>query len=504
TENVPGSFPFTAGVFAFKREGEDPTRMFAGEGDPFRTNKRFHLLADGMPAKRLSTAFDSVTLYGNDPDRRPDIYGKVGNSGVSIATLDDMKVLYSGFDLCAPNNSVSMTINGPAPTLLAMFMNTAIDQQIDKFRADNNREPTDDEADKIRAWTLATVRGTVQADILKEDQGQNTSIFSTEFSLKVMGDIQEYSCQHTIKNFYSVSISGYHIAEAGANPISQLAFTLSNGFTFVEAYLARGLHVDDFAPNLSFFCSNGMDPEYSVLGRVARRIWAVAMKKKYGANERSQMLKYHIQTSGRPLHAQEIDFNDIRTTLQALFAIYDNCNSLHTNAFDEAITTPTEESVRRAMAIQLIINREWGLAKNENPKQGSFVIEELTELVEEAVLAEFERISERGGVLGAMETGYQRGRLQDESMHYEMLKHTGELPIVGVNTFRNPHGDAVHDKLELARSTDEEKQNQLKRLQEFHTCNADRAPLLLKRLQQAVIDNRNVFEVLMDAVRVCS
>ncbi|MBC5765539.1 fused isobutyryl-CoA mutase/GTPase IcmF [Ramlibacter albus] len=503
-ENVPGSFPYTAGVFAFKREGEDPTRMFAGEGDPFRTNKRFKLLSQGMPAKRLSTAFDSVTLYGNEPDLRPDIYGKVGNSGVSIATLDDMKVLYSGFDLCDPATSVSMTINGPAPSILAMFMNTAIDQNIEKFKTDNGREPTPTEAAKIKEWVLANVRGTVQADILKEDQGQNTCIFSTEFSLKVMGDIQEYFVHHNVRNFYSVSISGYHIAEAGANPISQLAFTLSNGFTFVEAYLARGMHIDDFAPNLSFFFSNGMDPEYTVMGRVARRIWAVAMKEKYGANERSQKLKYHIQTSGRSLHAQEIAFNDIRTTLQALIAIYDNCNSLHTNAYDEAITTPTEESVRRAMAIQLIINREWGLAKNENPNQGAFIIDELTDLVEEAVLAEFERISERGGVLGAMETGYQRGRIQDESMHYEMLKHTGELPIIGVNTFRNPHGDAVLDKLELARSTEEEKQSQLRRLQDFHARNAGESPAMLKRLQQAVIENRNVFEVLMDAVRVCS
>jgi methylmalonyl-CoA mutase len=503
-DNVPGSYPYSAGTFAFKREGEDPTRMFAGEGDPFRTNKRFKLLSEGLPAKRLSTAFDSVTLYGNDPDLRPDIYGKVGNSGVSIATLDDMKVLYSGFDLCSPATSVSMTINGPAPTILAMFMNTAIDQNLDKFKADNGREPTDTEAAKIREWVLANVRGTVQADILKEDQGQNTCIFSTEFSLKVMGDIAEYFVHHNVRNFYSVSISGYHIAEAGANPISQLAFTLSNGFTLVEAYLARGMHIDDFAPNLSFFFSNGMDPEYTVMGRVARRIWAVAMKEKYGANERSQKLKYHIQTSGRSLHAQEIQFNDIRTTLQALIAIYDNCNSLHTNAFDEAITTPTEDSVRRAMAIQLIINREWGLAKNENPNQGAFVIEELTELLEEAVLAEFERIAERGGVLGAMETGYQRGRIQDESLHYEMLKHTGELPIVGVNTFRNPHGDAVHDKLELARSTEEEKQSQLRRLQDFQARNAKKTPAMLRRLQQAVIENRNVFEVLMEAVRFCS
>ncbi|HYD74889.1 fused isobutyryl-CoA mutase/GTPase IcmF [Ramlibacter sp.] len=503
-DNVPGSYPYTAGTFAFKRENEDPTRMFAGEGDAFRTNRRFKLLSEGMPAKRLSTAFDSVTLYGNDPDERPDIYGKVGNSGVSIATLDDMKVLYSGFDLCSPSTSVSMTINGPAPTILAMFMNTAIDQQLDKFKADNGREPTPTEAAKIREWVLANVRGTVQADILKEDQGQNTCIFSTEFSLKVMGDIAEYFVHHNVRNFYSVSISGYHIAEAGANPISQLAFTLSNGFTLVEAYLARGMHIDDFAPNLSFFFSNGMDPEYTVMGRVARRIWAVAMKEKYGANERSQKLKYHIQTSGRSLHAQEIQFNDIRTTLQALIAIYDNCNSLHTNAFDEAITTPTEDSVRRAMAIQLIINREWGLAKNENPNQGSFIIEELTELVEEAVLAEFERIAERGGVLGAMETGYQRGRIQDESLHYEMLKHTGELPIIGVNTFRNPHGDPIPEKLELARSTEEEKRSQLSRLQDFHARNEGNAPAMLRRLQEAVIANGNVFEVLMDAVRVCS
>ncbi|MDE2616144.1 MAG: methylmalonyl-CoA mutase family protein [Burkholderiales bacterium] len=503
-DNVPGSYPYTAGTFAFKRENEDPTRMFAGEGDPFRTNRRFKLLSANMPAKRLSTAFDSVTLYGNDPDPRPDIYGKVGNSGVSIATLDDMKVLYEGFDLCDPATSVSMTINGPAPTLLAMFMNTAIAQYLAKFQVDNGRQPTDTEAEKIRAWVLENVRGTVQADILKEDQGQNTCIFSTEFSLKVMGDIAEYFVHNRVRNFYSVSISGYHIAEAGANPISQLAFTLSNGLTLVEAYLARGMHIDDFAPNLSFFFSNGMDPEYTVMGRVARRIWAVAMKEKYGANERSQKLKYHIQTSGRSLHAQEIQFNDIRTTLQALIAIYDNCNSLHTNAFDEAITTPTEDSVRRAMAIQLIINREWGLAKNENPSQGAFIIEELTELVEEAVLAEFERISERGGVLGAMETGYQRGKIQDESMTYEMLKHTGELPIIGVNTFRNPHGDAVMEKLELARSTEEEKQSQLQRLQDFHTRHAAVAPAQLQRLQQAVIENRNVFEVLMDAVRVCS
>jgi methylmalonyl-CoA mutase len=503
-DNVPGSYPYTAGTFAFKRENEDPTRMFAGEGDPFRTNRRFKLVSAGMDAKRLSTAFDSVTLYGNDPDPRPDIYGKVGNSGVNVATLDDMKVLYDGFDLCNPTTSVSMTINGPAPSILAMFMNTAIDQNIEKFKTDNGREPTETETAKIKEWVLQNVRGTVQADILKEDQGQNTCLFSTEFSLKVMGDIAQYFVHNQVRNFYSVSISGYHIAEAGANPISQLAFTLSNGFTFVEAYLARGMHIDDFAPNLSFFFSNGMDPEYTVMGRVARRIWAVAMKEKYGANERSQKLKYHIQTSGRSLHAQEIQFNDIRTTLQALIAIYDNCNSLHTNAFDEAITTPTEDSVRRAMAIQLIINREWGLAKNENPNQGAFIIEELTELVEEAVLAEFEKIAERGGVLGAMETGYQRGKIQDESMTYEMLKHTGELPIIGVNTFRNPHGEQVMDKLELARSTEEEKQSQLNRLNDFHTRHKAEAAVQIKRLQQAVIDNANVFEVMMDAVRVCS
>jgi methylmalonyl-CoA mutase len=503
-ENVPGSFPFTAGVFAFKREGEDPTRMFAGEGDAFRTNRRFKLVSEGMDAKRLSTAFDSVTLYGADPALRPDIYGKVGNSGVSIATLDDMKVLYDGFNLCSPSTSVSMTINGPAPTILAMFLNTAIDQQVDKFVEENKRQPTDDEHAKIKAWVLQNVRGTVQADILKEDQGQNTCIFSTEFSLKVMGDIQEYFVHHQVRNFYSVSISGYHIAEAGANPISQLAFTLSNGFTFVEAYLARGMHIDDFAPNLSFFFSNGMDPEYTVLGRVARRIWAVAMRDKYGANDRSQKLKYHIQTSGRSLHAQEIDFNDIRTTLQALIAIYDNCNSLHTNAYDEAITTPTDESVRRALAIQLIINREWGLAKNENPIQGSFIIEELTDMVEEAVLQEFERIAERGGVLGAMETGYQRGKIQEESMLYEHQKHDGTLPIIGVNTFRNPKGAEAPATIELARSTDEEKQSQLKRLEEFHQRHAAEAPKALAALQQAAIDNVNVFEKLVDAVRVCS
>lgn len=502
-ENVPGSFPYTAGVFAFKREGEDPTRMFAGEGDAFRTNRRFKKVSEGMPAHRLSTAFDSVTLYGCDPDERPDIYGKIGNSGVSIATLDDMKVLYDGFDLVCPTTSVSMTINGPAPIILACFFNTAIDQQLEKFKADNGRDPTEDEAEKIREWTLSTVRGTVQADILKEDQGQNTCIFSTEFALKMMGDIQEFFVHNQVQNFYSVSISGYHIAEAGANPISQLAFTLSNGFTYVESYLARGMHIDDFAPNLSFFFSNGMDPEYSVIGRVARRIWAVAMKNKYGANERSQKLKYHVQTSGRSLHAQEMDFNDIRTTLQALIAIYDNCNSLHTNAYDEAITTPTEESVRRAMAIQLIINREWGVAKNENPNQGAFVIDELTDLVEEAVLKEFEAIASRGGVLGAMETGYQRGKIQEESMHYEHKKHDGSYPIIGVNTFLNPKGMAQQE-IELARSTDEEKQSQITRLRDFHAKNASTAPAMLAKLKQTVIDNGNVFAVLMDAVRCCS
>ena len=502
-ENVPGSFPFTAGVFAFKREGEDPTRMFAGEGDAFRTNRRFKRVSEGMPAHRLSTAFDSVTLYGCDPDPRPDIYGKIGNSGVSIATLDDMKVLYDGFDLCAPTTSVSMTINGPAPIILAFFFNTALDQQITKFKADNGRDPTEDEYQKIKVWTLSTVRGTVQADILKEDQGQNTCIFSTEFALKMMGDIQEFFVHNQIQNFYSVSISGYHIAEAGANPISQLAFTLSNGFTYVESYLARGMSIDDFAPNLSFFFSNGMDPEYSVIGRVARRIWAVAMKNKYGANERSQKLKYHVQTSGRSLHAQEMDFNDIRTTLQALIAIYDNCNSLHTNAYDEAITTPTEESVRRAMAIQLIINREWGLAKNENPNQGAFIIEELTDLVEEAVLKEFEAIASRGGVLGAMETGYQRSKIQEESLYYEHKKHDGSYPIIGVNTFLNPKGMAQQE-IELARSTDDEKQSQINRLRAFHARNAATAPAMLEKLKQTVIEDANVFAVLVDAVRYCS
>jgi methylmalonyl-CoA mutase len=502
-ENVPGSFPYTAGVFAFKRENEDPTRMFAGEGDAFRTNRRFKRVSEGMPAKRLSTAFDSVTLYGCDPDERPDIYGKIGNSGVSIATLDDMKVLYDGFDLCDPTTSVSMTINGPAPIILAMFFNTAIDQQLQKFEQDNGRAPTEDEAEKIREWVLSSVRGTVQADILKEDQGQNTCIFSTEFALKMMGDIQEFFMHNQVRNFYSVSISGYHIAEAGANPISQLAFTLANGFTYVESYLARGMHIDDFAPNLSFFFSNGMDAEYSVIGRVARRIWAVAMKHKYGANERSQKLKYHVQTSGRSLHAQEMAFNDIRTTLQALIAVYDNCNSLHTNAYDEAITTPTDESVRRAMAIQLVINREWGLAKNENPNQGAFVIDELTDLVEEAVLKEFEAIADRGGVLGAMETGYQRGKIQEESLYYEHKKHDGSHPIIGVNTFRNPNGD-VPQHVELARSTEEEKQSQIQRLRDFQARNAAESGPMLQKLKQTVIDNGNVFAVLVDAVRVCS
>jgi methylmalonyl-CoA mutase len=502
-ENLPGSFPFTAGVFAFKREGEDPTRMFAGEGDAFRTNRRFRELSEHYAAKRLSTAFDSVTLYGCDPDERPDIYGKVGNSGVSIATLADMQALYDGFDLCSPTTSVSMTINGPAPIILAMYLNTAIEQQLAQFETDNQRAPTAAEIAEVHAFALENIRGTVQADILKEDQGQNTCIFSTEFALKMMGDIQQYFIDHRIRNFYSVSISGYHIAEAGANPISQLAFTLANGFTFVETYLARGMDVDDFAPNLSFFFSNGMDPEYTVMGRVARRIWATAMKNKYGANERSQKLKYHIQTSGRSLHAQEMDFNDIRTTLQALIAIYDNCNSLHTNAFDEAITTPTGDSVRRALAIQLIINNEWGLARNQNPNQGAFIIEQLTELVEEAVLQEFERISERGGVLGAMETGYQRGRIQDESMLYEHRKHDGSLPIIGVNTFINPNGSPDFE-IELARSSDAEKQSQIKRLREFQATNTDNRAAALARVRDAAIGNQNIFAELVNAVRYCS
>ena len=504
-ENLPGRFPFTAGVFPFKRSGEEPLRMFAGEGDPDRTNRRFHYLSRHSQAKRLSTAFDSVTLYGFDPGHRPDIYGKVGNSGVSIATLDDMKALYRGFELCNLSTSVSMTINGPAPTILAMFLNTAIDQQLDAFAEANGRPPVPEESAEIRADALRRVRGTVQADILKEDQGQNTCIFSTEFSLRMMGDVQEYFTRNQVRHFYSVSISGYHIAEAGANPISQLAFTLANGFTYVEAYLARGMKIDEFAPNFSFFFSNGMDPEYSVLGRVARRIWAVAMRDRYGANERSQKLKYHVQTSGRSLHAQEIEFNDIRTTLQALIGAYDNCNSQHTNAYDEAITTPTEESVRRAVAIQLIINREWGLARSENPNQGSFIIEELTDLVEEQVLSEFERLSERGGVLGAMETGYQRGRIQDESLEYEQRKHDGSLPIIGVNTFlRDGPGEAGATTIPLARSTEVEKENQIRRLAEFQHGNADETPEMLERIREAVMGGDNVFEVLMDAVRCCS
>ncbi|MDC3264150.1 methylmalonyl-CoA mutase family protein [Porticoccaceae bacterium] len=502
-ENLPGEFPYTAGVFPFKREGEDPARMFAGEGDAFKTNRRFKALSEHADAKRLSTAFDSVTLYGFDPHERPDIYGKVGNAGVSICTLDDMKALYDGFDLCNPTTSVSMTINGPAPTILAMFLNTAIDQQVDQFVAEHSRQPKDDEYQSLRSNTLKRVRGTVQADILKEDQGQNTCIFSTEFSLRMMGDMQQYFINEQIRNFYSVSISGYHIAEAGANPISQLAFTLSNGFTFVEAYLARGMNIDDFAPNLSFFFSNGMDPEYTVMGRVARRIWATSMRDIYDANPRSQKLKYHIQTSGRSLHAQEMNFNDIRTTLQALIAIYDNCNSLHTNAYDEAITTPTEESVRRALAIQLIINQEWGLAKNENPSQGAFIIDELTDLVEEAVLQEFEKISDRGGVLGAMETGYQRGKIQEESLYYEHKKHDGSFPIVGVNTFLSETEEEPME-IELARSTEAEKQSQIKRLRAFQETHSAESAEVLKRLQDTVSEGGNGFEVLMDAVRVCS
>jgi len=560
-ENVPGEFPFTAGVFPLKREGEDPTRMFAGEGGPERTNRRFHYVSVDQPAKRLSTAFDSVTLYGEDPDHRPDIYGKVGNSGVSIATVDDAKKLYSGFDLCDPKTSVSMTINGPAPIILALFMNAAIDQQCEKYILENNlREEvnrtieskydikdlprymgTDGKAilpekgdlagalptgnnglglrllglsgkdvlpeetyQQIKARALATVRGTVQADILKEDQAQNTCIFSTEFALKLMGDVQEYFIHQKVQNFYSVSISGYHIAEAGANPITQLAFTLANGFTYVEYYLSRGMKIDDFAPNLSFFFSNGMDPEYSVIGRVARRIWAKAMKYAYKANSRSQKLKYHIQTSGRSLHAQEIDFNDIRTTLQALYAIYDNCNSLHTNAYDEAITTPTEESVRRAMAIQLIINRELGTAKNENPNQGSFLIEEMTDLVEEAVLTEFNRITERGGVLGAMERMYQRNKIQEESLYYETLKHNGEYPLVGVNTFLSKKGSPTILPTEVIRSTTEEKELQIKNLVAFHKRHSDKSAEMLKRLQDVAINNGNLFEELMETVKFCS
>ena len=553
-ENVPGAFPYTSGIYPFKRTGEDPTRMFAGEGGPERTNRRFHYVSAEMPAKRLSTAFDSVTLYGQDPAFPPDIYGKIGNAGVSIATLDDAKKLYSGFDLINALTSVSMTINGPAPMLLAFFMNAAIDQNVEKYinqveaevkaEFENKveaklKEKYDDKGlkrpvyngnlpesnnglglkllgltgdkivdaetyQKIKAETIATVRGTVQADILKEDQAQNTCIFSTEFALRLMGDVQEYFIQNKVRNFYSVSISGYHIAEAGANPISQLAFTLANGFTYVEYYLSRGMNINDFAPNLSFFFSNGIDPEYAVIGRVARRIWAKAMKLKYGADERSQMLKYHIQTSGRSLHAQEIDFNDIRTTLQALYAIYDNCNSLHTNAYDEAITTPTEESVRRAMAIQLIINKELGLAKNENPLQGSFIIEELTDLVEEAVYAEFDRITERGGVLGAMETMYQRSKIQEESMHYEWLKHTGEYPIIGVNTFLGKDGSPTVLPGEVIRSTEEEKQQQIENLQNFQKSNEDKTQEWLNKLQLAAINQKNLFEVMMEAVKYCS
>jgi methylmalonyl-CoA mutase len=500
SENVPGRFPFTAGVFPFKRQGEAPARMFAGEGDAARTNRRFHLLADGRPAARLSTAFDSVTLYGRDPDERLDIYGKVGTSGVSIATLDDMKALYAGFDLVSPTTSVSMTINGPAPTILAMFLNTVIDQQVDRFTEENGRPPTDRERDELAARAVSTVRGTVQADILKEDQGQNTCIFSTEFALRCMADTQQWFIEHDVRNFYSVSISGYHIAEAGANPISQLAFTLANGFTYVEAYLARGMDIDDFAPNFSFFFSNGMDAEYTVLGRVARRIWAIAMRDMYGASERSQKLKYHIQTSGRSLHAQEMEYNDIRTTLQALCAIYDNANSLHTNAYDEAVTTPTEASVRRALAIQVIIDQEWGLAGNENPLQGAAVVDELTDLVEAAVLDEFDRLSSRGGVLGAMETGYQRGKIQDESMLYERRKHDGTLPIVGVNTFLGPDS-ATPFEVELARATEAEKRSQVDRVRSFIDTHHPEAEAHLLRLQAAATGGENVFAVLMDAVR---
>ncbi|WP_022665043.1 fused isobutyryl-CoA mutase/GTPase IcmF [Desulfospira joergensenii] len=505
-ENFAGNFPYTAGVFPLKRSDEDPTRMFAGEGGPADTNRRFKLLSSGYEAKRLSTAFDAVTLFGCDPDVRPDIYGKVGTSGVSICNLDDVKLLYNGFDLCAPNTSVSMTINGPAPIMLAMFMNTAVDQQMEEFRKEKGREPDEEEAAQVRQFALSNVRGTVQADILKEDQGQNSCIFSIEFALKMMGDIQQYFINHQVRNFYSVSISGYHIAEAGANPISQLAFTLANGFTYVEYYLSRGMDIDSFAPSLSFFFSNGMDPEYTVIGRVARRIWAVAMRYKYKANAKSQQLKYHIQTSGRSLHAQDIQFNDIRTTLQGLCAIYDNCNSLHTNAFDEAITTPSTESVRRALAVQLIINREWGLAKNENPMQGSFIVDELTDLVEEAVLIEFERITERGGVLGAMETGYQRGKIQEESMYYEYLKHTGKYPIVGVNTFQDPDADYAEmaEHLELARATKEQKDEQLRRLDEFKTVHGKDSAPALEKLQQAALNGENMFEQLMETVRSCS
>ncbi|MCQ6274588.1 methylmalonyl-CoA mutase family protein [Bacillus sp. V3B] len=505
-ENIPGYFPYTAGVFPFKREGEDPKRQFAGEGTPERTNRRFHYLSKDDAAKRLSTAFDSVTLYGEDPDERPDIYGKVGESGVSICSLDDMKKLYDGFDLCHPLTSVSMTINGPAPIILAMFMNTAIDQQVKKKEVELGRLLKEKEMAEVKAVTLQMVRGTVQADILKEDQGQNTCIFSTEFALRMMGDIQQYFMDHCVRHYYSVSISGYHIAEAGANPISQLAFTLANGFTYVEYYLSRGMPINDFAPNLSFFFSNGLDPEYTVIGRVARRIWAIVMREKYGANERSQKLKYHIQTSGRSLHAQEIDFNDIRTTLQALMALQDNCNSLHTNAYDEAITTPTEESVRRAMAIQMIITKEHGLTKNENPLQGSFIVEELTDLVEEAVLQEFERLDDRGGVLGAMESQYQRAKIQDESMYYETLKHMGELPIVGVNMYTNPNSKAGAqlDQMELARASKEEKETQIRNLRSFQARNKDRVEEALNRLKETAINGGNIFRELMETVKVAS
>lgn len=504
SENLPGYFPFTSGVFPFKRTEESPARMFAGEGDPARTNRRFHLLSQGQPATRLSTAFDSVTLYGRDPSEQPDIYGKIGTSGVSVATLDDMKDLYAGFDLCSPTTSVSMTINGPAPAILAMFLNTVIDQQMDNYTAENGHAPSPEVAAELRANALRSVRGTVQADILKEDQGQNTCIFSTEFSLRCMADIQEWFIENSVRNFYSVSISGYHIAEAGANPISQLAFTLANAFTYVEAYIARGMDINDFAPNLSFFFSNGMDAEYTVIGRVARRIWAIAMKEKYGADERAQKLKYHIQTSGRSLHAQEMDFNDIRTTLQALCALYDNANSLHTNAYDEAITTPSESSVRRALAIQMIIDKEWGLSINENPLQGSQIVEELTDLVEQAVLQEFNNIADRGGVLGAMETGYQRGKIQDESMLYEHKKHDGSLPIIGVNTFLAPDSNNAPVELELARGTDEEKRSQIERLRNFQLRNKDQAAPALDQLKDAATNGGNVFDALMNAVRYCS
>ncbi|TGB01595.1 fused isobutyryl-CoA mutase/GTPase IcmF [Halobacillus salinus] len=505
-ENVPGAFPFTAGVFPFKRKGEDPKRQFAGEGTPERTNRRFHYLSEGDDAKRLSTAFDSVTLYGEDPDERPDIYGKVGESGVNICTLEDMKKLYDGFDLVDPTTSVSMTINGPAPIILAMFFNTAIDQQLHRFKEENGREPNQEEAAKIKEETIHVVRGTVQADILKEDQGQNTCIFSTEFALRMMGDIQQYFIDHEVRNYYSVSISGYHIAEAGANPITQLAFTLANGFTYVEYYLSRGMDINKFAPNLSFFFSNGLDPEYTVMGRVARRIWAIVMKNKYGANERSQKLKYHIQTSGRSLHAQEIDFNDIRTTLQALIAIQDNCNSLHTNSYDEAITTPTEESVRRAMAIQMIISKEFGLTKNENSLQGSYIIRELTDLVEEAVLQEFERINDRGGVLGAMERQYQRGKIQEESLYYEGKKHSGELPIIGVNTYLNPNPPSEEDidSMELARASKEEKEHQITELRNFQGAHEDKAEAALERLKYVAANDGNIFAELMETVKVAS